>query len=114
MKLVLVSSIFKEGFTDASWSSPASNLSAEAYCSVCLVDNNTGGEKVKGECHYPYRSRPGAPINKHALAAIYQNMQGARTEKKFSVSSAARAKFNGMYKRAFGHAPGKEDGEKKD
>ena len=101
-------------FTDAPWSSPASNLSTEAYCSVCLVDNNKSGEKVKGECHYPIRSKPGAPVNKGALRAVAANLGGARTKKGFSMPSGAMATFKRLYKAAFGHDYGsKGDGNEK-
>lgn len=57
-------------FTDAAWSSPESDLTPEQFCSVCLIDENPSGQKkVKGLCHLPIRSRPGAPINQNAVFA---------------------------------------------
>ncbi|HPC93149.1 MAG TPA: hypothetical protein PLJ74_12990 [Myxococcota bacterium] len=54
-------------FTDAPWSSPESELSAEDYCAVCLIDLNEGEEKVKGKCKLPVRSTPNGPYNKNAI-----------------------------------------------
>ena len=65
-------------FTDAAWSNPASNLSADEYCSVCLVDQNTGSPKVKDKCHLPIKSTPGGPVNKGALRAVASALAGGR------------------------------------
>lgn len=65
-------------FTDAPWSNPVSNLSADDYCSVCLVDQNDGSPKVKSKCHLPIRSTPGGPINKGALRAVASALEGGR------------------------------------
>ena len=59
--------ISKINFTDAPWDTPKSDLSAEAYCSVCLIDDNSDAPKVKSKCHLPIRSTPGGPVNKNAL-----------------------------------------------
>ena len=57
-------------FTDASWSSPESQLDASEFCSVCLIDTNpSGAEKTKGNCYLPVRSSPGAPYNTNAIRA---------------------------------------------
>ena len=58
-------------FEDSPWDGAAiaASLNAADYCSVCLVDNNTG-EKVKAQCHFPARKRPGGPYNVAALRAI--------------------------------------------
>ena len=73
-------------FTDASWSTPESDLSVEQFCSVCLVDlNPKGAEKAKGNCKLPLRSSPGAPYNKaairNAMGRIFQ-MKGVPAEAK--------------------------------
>lgn len=55
-------------FTSVPWSSPVSDLSADDYAKVCLIDLNTPGEdKTKANCRLPVRSRPGGPININAL-----------------------------------------------
>lgn len=66
-------------FTNQSWNSPESNLDAEAYCEVCLIDLNEKGEKkIKSKCKLPVRSRPGAPYNINAMRAAAQALVGAR------------------------------------
>jgi len=66
-------------FSDASWSSPASDLSADDYCKVCLVDDNEpGAQKVKDKCHLPVRATPGGPVNKEALRSVVGALLGAR------------------------------------
>ena len=66
-------------FSDAAWSSPESDLDADDYCSVCLIDlNMPGQDKVKAKCKLPVRSRPGGPINKHAMSAAVAALAGAR------------------------------------
>lgn len=73
-------------FTDAPWSTPEADLTAEQYCSVCLVDmNEPGADKVKSMCKLPVRSSPGAPINRNALrnaASRMPQMTGVSPEKK--------------------------------
>ena len=55
-------------FSSAPWSTPASDLSPEDYCKVCLIDlNPSGAKKLKGKCKLPVRKSPGAPYNKAAL-----------------------------------------------
>lgn len=55
-------------FTDASWSTPESDLDAGDFCRCCLIDlNPEGQEKVKAACKLPIRSTPGGPVNKNAL-----------------------------------------------
>lgn len=66
-------------FTGEAWSNPASDLSADDYCSVCLVDENeSGADKVKDKCHLPIRSEPGGAVNKNALQAVSGVLMGAR------------------------------------
>src|SRR4030067_201092 len=51
-------------FTDTPWSSPESELDADAFCLVCLIDENEGGaKKIKSLCKLPIRSKPAAAIN---------------------------------------------------
>ena len=59
--------ISKVNFTDVPWDTPKSDLSAESYCSVCLIDDNTDTPKVKSKCHLPIKSTPSGPVNKNAL-----------------------------------------------
>ena len=66
-------------FSNAPWKGPARGLSAEAYCSVCLIDQNKKGDKkIKIACHLPIRPRPGGPIYKRALRAAAAALAGAR------------------------------------
>jgi len=51
-------------FTNEPWDDPATELDANDYCAVCLVDTNEpGAEKIKANCKLPVRRRPGAPYN---------------------------------------------------
>lgn len=54
-------------FTNTPWDSPESELSAEDYCAVCLIDMNEGAEKIKAKCKLPVRSTPDGPYNKNAI-----------------------------------------------
>jgi len=75
-------------FTNASWSTPESNLTPEQFCSVCLIDaNEKGQDKVKSKCKLPIRSRPGGPINKAALRNAAGRIFGTK-----GVSAEAKAK----------------------
>lgn len=66
-------------FTDAPWSSPESDLDADAFCAVCLIDTNPEGkQKVKDNCKLPIRSKPGGPVNKNGLQAAAGALLGAR------------------------------------
>lgn len=68
-----------ERFTSAPWSEPSANLSADDYCSVCLIDENPAGrDKVKNLCKLPVRARPGAPANTNALRAVAGSLGGSR------------------------------------
>lgn len=84
--------LVKASFTNAPWSTPESSLSPEAFCSVCLTDENPAGEeKTKARCHLPIRSTPGGPVNKNALrnASARLNQTNMSSESK----AAARAKL---------------------
>lgn len=76
----------KATFTDVAWNTPESNLDVGKFCSVCLINENSGpsSEWVKSKCHLPIRSRPGAPVNKAALrnAAARLNQTNASAESK--------------------------------
>lgn len=66
-------------FSRDTWESPESSLDADAFCSVCLIDENPSGEdKVKGNCKLPVRSSPGAPYNVKAMQAAWGALMGAR------------------------------------
>jgi hypothetical protein len=62
----------KVTYDTSSWDGSAGQWeTAEAYCSDCLIDTNSGsGPKVKDKCHLPYRKPGSALINKNALRAI--------------------------------------------
>ena len=77
-----------KAYSDESWSSPESTLSAEDFCRVCLLDANPAGEpKIKAKCHLPVRKTPGGPINRAAL----RNAK-ARLNQVQGVSGADKAK----------------------
>lgn len=59
-------------FDTSAWNGSAGQWpTAEAYCSDCLVDENSGGgPKTKDKCHLPYRKPGSSQINKGALRAI--------------------------------------------
>lgn len=64
-------------FTDLPWDTPESDLSAEDFCAVCLIDlNPQGAEKIKANCKLPVRKRPDGPVYRNALrnaaARIFQ------------------------------------------
>lgn len=66
-------------FTRTPWSNPESELEAEDFCSVCLVDTNeSGAEKIKGNCKLPVRSTPGSAYNINGMQAAYAALRGAR------------------------------------
>lgn len=77
-------------FTDATWSTPESNLSADDFCQVCLIDDNPAGKsKLKKNCHLPVRSSPSSPYNRAAIrnaAARLAQLKGV------SAASIAAAK----------------------
>ncbi len=77
----------KTTFVDTPWEKPS--LEANAYCSVCLVDENlAGAEKTKENCHLPVRSTPGGPVNQGALRNAASRLGGT----KMSDESKAKAK----------------------
>jgi len=79
----------KTSFTDVAWNTPKSDLEADAYCSVCLIDENPPGQdKVKDKCHLPVRSRPGGPVNKNAL----RNASARLSSTQASSESKAKAR----------------------
>lgn len=66
-------------FTNSAWSSPEANLSADDFCSLCLIDlNEPGAAKVKGQCKLPIKSTPGGPYNQNAMMAAANALSGAR------------------------------------
>jgi len=73
-------------FTDTPWSTPRSDLSADDFCSVCLIDSNpTGQEKAKANCKLPVRSTPGGPFNKAAIRnaiARFPQMEGIAADER--------------------------------
>jgi len=85
----LVIKMAQASYTAAPWSTPKSNLSAEDYCAVTLIDDNEPDKpKIKALCHLPVRSQPGGPLNKHAL----QNAAARLTQTKARSSSLAGAR----------------------
>ena len=79
----------KASFTDTPWQSPKSQLEANDYCAVCLVDENTVGEdKIKEKCHLPVRSKPGAPYSRGAI----RNAAARLSSTQMSAESKASAR----------------------
>lgn len=80
-----------KGFDTSAWNGSASQWdTAEAYCSDCLIDENTGGgPKTKDKCHLPYRKPGSNQINKNALRAIGA---GARSLTAVQASPASKKK----------------------
>ena len=74
-------------FSDDKWDvSKLTELDADDYCEVCLVDFNPSGQsKVKGRCRLPVRYTPDGPFNKatirNAMGRIFQ-LKGAPADKK--------------------------------
>ena len=66
-------------FTRQPWESPESDLEADDFCAVCLIDENPSGEdKIKANCKLPVRSAPGGAYNINALQAAYSALRGGR------------------------------------
>lgn len=58
-------------FDTSAWNgSPGQWDTAEAYCSDCLIDLNTGGEKTKDKCKLPFRKPGSDSANKNAIKAM--------------------------------------------
>jgi len=84
-----VASLGKTAFTDAPWHTPGHELSTEAYCSVCLIDDNPEGQpKIKALCHLPIRARPDGPVNRNAL----RNAAARLSQTQADVGSLAAAR----------------------
>ena len=77
-------------FSDEAWSTPESDLSAEQFCACCLIDANTGGEKVKSLCWLPVRKRPGGAINKAALRNAAARIFGSKAPGEKKKAAARR------------------------
>jgi len=82
----------EKAFSDASWSSPESDLDEAAFCSVCLIDTNPAGEpKAKKNCHLPVKRTPDGPYVKAALrnaAARLNQVQGVSAEDKAKAKAS--------------------------
>jgi hypothetical protein len=78
-------------FDTSAWNGSASQWDTpEAYCSDCLIDENSGGgPKTKDKCHLPYRKPGSSQINKNALRAIGA---GARSLTAVQASPASKKK----------------------
>ncbi len=82
-------------FTNSPWSSPESDLDANDFCTVCLIDyNDPGGPKIKAKCKLPVRSRPGAPYNvnaiRNAMSRIFQMTDVPAEERKKAARRLVR------------------------
>jgi len=76
--------------TDEAWESPESQLSAEEFCQVTLIDENPKGQaKAKERCYLPVRARPGAAVNRNAVHAAAGGHGISRVQ---GVSAEARRK----------------------
>src|SRR5574341_189798 len=66
-------------FTNKPWSSPESDLSADDYAKVCLIDmNQPGKDKVKNLSKLPIKSTPDGPYNINAIHSAAGVIGGAR------------------------------------
>lgn len=82
-------------FTNAKWQTPESELSAEEFCAVCLIDlNPPGAKKVKEKCYWPIRRRPGGPVYiralRNVLARAPQTKGVPRSKKEQALRKVAR------------------------
>ena len=84
-------------FSGGVWNTPESNLTAEEYCSVCLIDDNAKGqEKIKAKCKLPVRSKSGGPVNKNALRNAASRIFQLEGVSAASKRKAARSLVNLM------------------
>lgn len=75
-------------FSDEPWESPESELDAEQFCAVCLIDANEG-EKIKDRCFLPVRRRPSGPVYR---AAVHAAAGGHGISRVQGVSAALKRK----------------------
>lgn len=95
-------------FTREAWHDPESELSAEEYRLVCLIDLNEPGERpVKSKCKLPVKSRPNAPYNIHAMHAAAAALAGARNPVNAPAEAKRKAarKLIALYKEAGDEPP---------
>lgn len=88
-------------FSNEPWETPENDLSAEDFCAVCLLDlNPSGKEKLKKNCYFPVRKRPGGPVNKaalrNALARIPQADIAAEEKRKAARKAVRLAREAGI------------------
>jgi len=58
------------GWVDSPWDGSAAQWgTAEAYCSACLIDVNSGGAKIKDLCALPYKEPGSGKINVRGVLA---------------------------------------------
>ena len=83
----------KATYDRSSWSGSASQWkTAEAYCSSCLIDLNTGsGPKTKDRCHLPYKKPGSSAINVNALRAMASGGRGLPALKGIPRSEIVKA-----------------------
>jgi HK97 family phage prohead protease len=86
--------VLRTQYSDAVWDGAKveASLSAADYCAVSLVDNNApGAPKVKSECHFPVREKPGGPVVIAALRAVVGG-RGAQAKFPGALEGVAKAK----------------------
>ncbi len=83
----------KAAYDDSPWNGDASQWkTAEAYCSSCLIDMNTGSEpKTKDKCKLPYKKPGSGSINKGALRAMASGGRGLTALKGVPKDQIAKA-----------------------
>lgn len=89
--------------SDKPWSGSSANYrDAAAYCDACLVDTNTGRDKIVAECKLPVKE-PGGAINRNAAhnAAARINQLDAPADAK----KAAAARLVAIYRRDLKEEP---------
>lgn len=66
-------------FSNKPWGSISESdyKTAESFCSACLIDLNSGGEKTKSKCKLPYKE-PGGAVNRNGVHAAAAALAGAR------------------------------------
>jgi hypothetical protein len=85
------------------WDGSASRYpSTEAYCSACLIDENTGSEKSQAKCHLPIKD-PGGKVNKAGVAAAVQRFGQVKASPE--AKEKARKRLVSLHKSLFGGDP---------
>ena len=88
-----------DSFSNKPWGSISESdySSAEAYCSACLIDMNTGsGPKSKDKCKLPVKE-PGGAYNRNGIHAAA--VRFGQTQAPANLKQRAAAKLRSLYRR---------------